>query len=121
MKRLIVFSFLLAMLTCNVFASATQINLITNPTPPGPKPLSLTFLSVSATISESELSVYFDSPVSNAIITVYDAYDNIVSQETVDTYSTSEVFIATDSWTSGNYTIKVSYKTSTLSGVFLVE
>jgi hypothetical protein len=39
----------------------------------------------------------------------------------VDTYSTTEVFLATDIWLRGNYTIKVSYGTTTLSGIFLVE
>lgn len=121
MKRSILFSFLLVLLTSNVFASTTEVLLFTNPTLPGPKPHSLTFIPVSATISETELSVYFDSPVGNANITVYDANDNVVSQETVDTDSTSEVFIGTDAWASGNYTIKVSYGTTTLSGIFLVE
>jgi hypothetical protein len=121
MKRSIVFSFLLVVLTSSVFATTTEISLFKDQIPPGPKPLSLTFLPVSATISETELSVYFDSPVGNATITVYDAYDNVVSQETVDTYSTSEVFIVADTWASGNYTLKVSYRTTTLSGIFLVE
>lgn len=121
MKRSIVFSFLLALMTSSVFASTTEINLIKNPTLPGSKPLSLTFLPVSATISEAELSVYFDSPVGNATITVYDANNSIVSQETVNTYSTTEVFIATDTWASGNYTITVSYGTTVLSGTFLIE
>jgi len=121
MKRSIVFSFLLVLLTSSVFATTTAISLITNPTLPGPKPLSLTFLPVSATISETTLSVCFDFPVGNATITVYDASNNVVSQETVETYSTTEVFITTDAWASGNYTIKVSYGTTTLSGIFLLE
>jgi hypothetical protein len=121
MKRLIVFSFLFVLFTSSVFASTTEISLFKDPIHPGPKPLSLTLIPVSATISETELSVYFDSPVGNATITVYDANDNVVSQEMVDTYSTTEVFLATDIWLRGNYTIKVSYGTTTLSGIFLVE
>lgn len=121
MKRPIVFSFLLVLLTSSVFASTTEINLITNPTLPGPKPLSLTFLPVSATISETELSVYFDSPVGSAIITVYDANDNIVAHETIDTYSTAEFNIAAEAWASAKYTIKIYYGTTTLSGIFSVE
>jgi hypothetical protein len=121
MKRSIVFSFLLVLLTSSIFASTTEINLFKDPILPGPKPLSLTYLPVSATISETELSVYFDSSVGDATVTVYDADNNAVSQETVDTDSTSEVFIATDAWTSGNYTIKITYQTTTLSGEFIVE
>lgn len=121
MKRSTVFSFLFVLLASSVFASTTGISLFKDPIHPGPKPLSLNLIPVSATISETTLSVYFDSPVGNATITVYDANDNVVSQETVDTYSTSEVFIATDTWASGNYTIKITYGTTTLSSVFLVE
>ena len=121
MKRSIVFSFLLALLTSSIFASTTEISLFKDPILPGPKPLSITFIPVSANISETELSVYFDMPVGNATITVYDANDNVVAFETVDTSSTSEIFIATEAWASGNYTIKVMYGTTTLSGIFLVE
>jgi len=121
MKHSILFLFFILLLTSNLFATTTEIDLTKLPDPKNPIPLSLTFLPVSATISETSLSVYFDSPVGNATITVYDANDNVVSQETVDTYSTSEVFIATDTWASANYTIKVSYTTTTLSGIFLVE
>lgn len=121
MKRSILFSFLLVLLTSNVFASTTEVLLFINPTLPGPKPHSLTFIPVSATISETELSVYFESSVGDATITVYDDDNNIVSQETVDTDSTSEVFIATDAWASGNYTITVSYGTTDLIGEFQME
>jgi len=82
---------------------------------------SLFYLPVSATISETTLSIYFDMPVGNAVITVYDADNNIVSLEIVDTYFTSEVFVPTDSWASGDYTLKITYGTTTLSGKFLLE
>ncbi len=121
MKRSIVFSFLLVLFTASLYASTTQISLFKDPILPGPKPLSLTFLPVSATISETDLSVYFDSPVGNATITVYNASDNIVAQETVDTDSTSEVSLAAEAWASANYSIKITYGITTLSGVFLVE
>ena len=121
MKRSIALSFLLVLLTCSLFASTTEITLFKDPILPGPKPLSLSLLPVSATISETELSVYFDSAVGNATITVYDACNNIVAQETVDTDSITEVFIATDTWANANYSIKISYGTTTLSGEFLVE
>ncbi len=121
MKRSIVFSFLFVLFTSSVFASATEISLFKDPIHPGPKPLSLTFIPVTATISETELSVYFDSPVGNATITVYDANDNVVSQETVNTNSTSAVTIASSTWTTGDYTLVITYETTTLSGVFTIE
>jgi len=82
---------------------------------------SVSELPVSATISETTLSIYFDMPVGNAVITVYDADNNIVSLEIVDTFTTSEAYLPTDSWASGNYTIKITYGTTTLSGEFLLE
>ena len=121
MKRSIVFSFLLVMLANIFFASAAEINLIKDPDKPGPKPLSLTYLPVSATINETELAIYFDSVIGYATICVYDNNDNLVTVEIVDTNSTSEIFIATDTWSSGNYKIKISYGTTVLTGIFFIE
>ncbi len=121
MKRSIVFSFLFVLLAGSLFATTTEIDLTKLPDPKDPRPLSLTFIPVNAFINETTLSVYFDSSVGNATITVYDANNDVVSQETVDTYSTFEVFISTDTWASGNYTIKINYGTTALSGIFLVE
>ena len=85
------------------------------------RPRSLTILCVSATIDDTLLEVYFDSPVGVASITVYDANNNVVSQQTVDTDSISEVSISTSSWTSGTYTLKISYSTTRLTGEFQKE
>jgi hypothetical protein len=75
-------------------------------------------LSASAAISDTELAVFFENSVGDATITVYDAYDEIVYQETVDTYTTSEVYIPVGTWDSGIYTITVSYGTTTQRGSF---
>ena len=85
------------------------------------RPRMFTMLSVSASIDDTQLEVYFGSPVGDATITVYDAINNIVYQETVDTDSISEVFISTASWTSGTYTLKISYGTTHLKGEFQTE
>jgi len=45
----------------------------------------------------------------------------IVFLDIVNTISTSEVFIPTDLWASGNYTIKITYGTNILSGTFMIE
>lgn len=121
MKRSILFSFSLLVLTSNIFALTTEINLTKLPEPKVPRPLSLTYLPISATISETELSVFFDSVVGLATIKVYDAYNNIISLEIVDSATTSEVFIAANTWASGNYTLEITYGTTILSGVFTVE
>jgi len=121
MKRYILFSILLVAFTSGLFAQVKEIDLFKDPILPGPKPLSLTYIPVRAFISETVLSVYFELPVGDAIITVYDAENNIISSDTVDTYSTSEVFIPTDSWASGDYTIKITYGNTTLKGEFLLE
>ena len=80
-----------------------------------------TLLCVSASIDNNQLAVYFDSPVGDATITVYDANNNIVSQQTVDTDSISEVSISTALWTSGTYTLKISYGSTRLTGEFQTE
>ena len=112
----------LLILFSNGIASAADTPIDLTKVTPSPSPrIPVSGLPVSATISETVLSVYFDSPVANAIITVYDANDNVVYQETVDTYSTSEVFIPAYAWASGNYTLTITYDTTTLMGDFQLE
>jgi Domain of unknown function (DUF3244) len=85
------------------------------------RPRMLAMQSVSAIIDDTQLEVYFGSPVGVATITVYDANNNILYQETMDTDSISEVFISTDSWTSGTYSLKISYSTTRVTGEFQTE
>ena len=120
MKRFAFIAFLLVLLTSSIGAATTEIHLSEDPKPPGPRPLSLTYIPVSATISEADLSVYFEESVGTAIITVYDASNQIVDQEVVNTNETTEVYIPTDLLDSGNYTLKVSYSSTTLIGNFQI-
>jgi len=87
-------------------------------TPPSQTDLFSQEPSASATISDTELAVFFEYSVGDATVTVYDAYDEIVYQETVDTYSTTEVYIPVGAWDSGDYTITVTYGTTTQRGSF---
>ena len=88
----------------------------------GPKPASLVMeSSASATISETELAVYFDYAVGDATITVYDANNNVVYQEVVDTDSSSAVSIGVSNWVTGDYMITVTYGTTTQRGYFSIE
>jgi len=77
--------------------------------------------SASATISDTELAIYFEYSVGDAIITVYDADNNVVYQETVDTDSTFATSIPVINWSSGDYMITVTYGTTTQRGYFSIE
>lgn len=118
MKRFILFSFLVVLFTTSLYASASEIELNGGPILPGPKPLSLIFLPVSASIDETQLSVYFELSVGDATITVYDESDQVIYQETVDTDSTPTVFISSSNWSAGNYSLTITYNTTRLRGDF---
>jgi len=118
MKRTFTLLSFLIFLVSVTFANTIQIELFQNPTPPGPKPLSLNYYSLSATNDETGITVYFDWSVGNASITVYDEAYNIVHQEVVNTSSTTEVYINNTAWSSDDYTLKVSYGTTNLIGYF---
>jgi hypothetical protein len=75
----------------------------------------------SATISDTELAIYFEYSVGDATITVYDAYNNVVYQETVDTDSTFATSIQVSNWSAGDYRITVTYGTTTQRGYFSLE
>ena len=77
--------------------------------------------SASATIDATELDVYFEYGVGDATITVYDADNNVVAQEVVDTDSTSAVSIGVSNWAIGVYMITVTYETTTQRGYFSIE
>ncbi len=121
MKRSIVFTLFLLAIVGSAFATTNSINLYQDPIPPQPNPRSLTLCPASATISETDLAVYFDWSVGNATITVYDEANNMVDQIVVDTNSTAEVYIDNTTWNSGNYTIKISYGTTHLIGYFQIQ
>jgi len=78
-------------------------------------------LTASATIDATELDVYFEYGVGDATITVYDASNNVVYQEVVDTDSTFAVSIGLSNWATGDYMITVTYGTTTQRGYFSIE
>jgi len=91
------------------------------PNPGDIKPLSFHLASASATISDSELAVYFDLPVGNALIAVTDGNNQPVFQDVVNTELMSEEIIPIGNWTSGLYTLKVIYGTTIQSGTFQIQ
>jgi len=127
MKKLkSIFVLMVCLISClplqTVLAGRYPISLRDDNTNSDPtRPRMLAMLTVSASIDDTQLELYFDSPVGVAIITVYDANNNLVSQETVDTDSISEVFISTASWSSGTYSLKISYGSTHLTGEFQTE
>ena len=108
---------------CAIFSSAivsaSEIDLQDIKFPPSPRRVSTCL--VSASINATDLAVYFESPVGVVIITVYNEFDQIIDQQTVNTEATTEVVIPADSWLSGNYTLTITYDTTILSGEFLTE
>jgi len=111
---------LLGLLFLIQFSFATDpIPLPTDGRIPPPTPQRPTLmLPASASISDTELTIFFDWSVGNATITVYDSSNNVVYREVVDTYSTMEVYIPVDTWDSGKYTLTVVYGKTTQRGSF---
>jgi len=90
------------------------------PTPSQPNGF-VSLLSVSATIDDTWLTVFFESSIGDATITVTNDSTGIVYQEVVDTCLNDEFIILVDMFSSGNYTLTISYKKTTLIGQFLME
>jgi len=120
MKRTILFT-VFTLLTFSMSAIANEIDLTKDPINPGPRPLSLIYIPVSATVDETELAVYFEMSLGSALITVYDEMNQIVCQQTVDTSNTQEVYLSSSTWTTGNYTLTITYGTTNLTGDFQIE
>lgn len=114
----IAFSFLSV---SNLFAGDITIRKDDDPKPPiGTNSVTLTY-PVTATEDNSELAVYFEEAVGDATITVYDASSQVVYQEVIDTDSQSAAFIDISTWSSGDYTLTISYNTTNLIGEFTIE
>lgn len=79
---------------------------------------SIVYYPVSAYVDEVALTVTFTQPVGMANVMVYDANGQLVDMITVDTNSSYEAVLSTEAWASGNYTLVVSYGTTTLTGAF---
>jgi len=121
MKRSLVITLFSFVIVIGLFATINSIDLYKDPFPPGPTPRSLlTFFPSAATISEIELTIYFDENIGITSITVYNESNQVVENEVIDTSSTEEVFIPVSEWNSGNYTISISYGSTTLKGRFQI-
>jgi len=73
---------------------------------------------VYADLSYTELTLNFNLPIGNALVTVEDEMGGIVYVYSIDTNSSSELIIPIDGWESGNYTLTITYGSKTLNGSF---
>jgi len=79
---------------------------------------STSILPVSVSLDDTTLGIFFSKSVGIAHITIEDENGNVVYQDVVNTKSLLESNIETGGFDSGNYTLKVSYGTTTLIGGF---
>ena len=106
-------------LSVHALATESTFDIPIDKLPPSPHIQS--YNSESTNLYESEKNVYTELPAGVVSITVYDIFNQIMYQETVNSDSTPEVFIPVDSWLSGNYTLFITYGTTTLKGEFQIE
>ena len=79
---------------------------------------SRTFIPVNADIIGNDLIVDFSSSVGTVFVSIVDNTGNVVYQNVVDTYNTSELIIPIDNLSSGKYSLKFSYSATNLIGIF---
>jgi len=105
------------------FSFATDIIIRKDDQSPPPQPMPNrssvdTDIALTATVDNSNLAVYFDWAVGDATIIVYDENQNVVYQTVAETDSILNFFIPLDCWSTGDYTITISYGTINLIGDF---
>ncbi|MEI8272176.1 MAG: DUF3244 domain-containing protein [Paludibacter sp.] len=113
-------------IVCSQFSFATDIIIRKDDQSPPPQPMpngiiTETTIPLTATVDNNSLAVYFEWSVGDATITVYDEYLNVVCQTVTDTDSDLSMFIPSDSWNAGNYTITIKYGSTDLIGNFTIE
>lgn len=118
-RSLFIVFFVLSIL--NVFAGDIVVIPPGNPIPPQPGLDSFNMYPVTATEDNEELAVYFEEAVGDATITVYNASNQVVYQDVIDTDSQSAAIIDISTWSSGDYTLTISYGTTNLIGEFTIE
>jgi len=79
---------------------------------------STTVLPVSVSINDTEFGIVFSKSVGVANITIEDQNGNVVYQDVLNTNSTRTTYIETGGFDSGNYTVTISYSTTSLVGDF---
>jgi len=78
------------------------------------------FIPVYADIIGTDLVVDFGTSVGTVYISIVDHSGNIVYQNVVDTFTSSELIIPIEDLGSGKYSLKFSYGSTKLIGSFLL-
>jgi len=105
------------------FASDILIRKDDSPPPaPGqPHALSLSLYPVTAEINSTYLTVSFETTVGSVTVAVYDATNQLITYQTVDTDTTAVVNLSLNGQNAGDYVIRISYGTTHLIGDFQIE
>ncbi|MEI8204916.1 MAG: DUF3244 domain-containing protein [Bacteroidota bacterium] len=111
------------LLLVSQFSFATDIIIRKDDQSPPPQPMPNrtsvdSDIALTATVDNSNLAVYFNCAVGEATIIVYDENQNVVYQTVAETDSILNFFIPLDCWSTGDYTITISYGTINLIGDF---
>ena len=106
-----------------IFATNIIIRKDNTPPPPPiqPNALSLNLYPVTAEISSTNLTVSFETTVGSATVAVYDATDQLITYQTVDTGTTAVVNLSLNGQNAGDYVVRISYGTTHLIGDFQIE
>lgn len=115
------FSILLLLLVSLPFQLVSARDVLLRPDPPiitdngSRAPVSI---ALDVTQNETDITLSFLYPVSTALVTVENENGEVVYQETVDTFTTLDVYIDTQNFDGGVYTLKISYGSTDLIGEF---
>lgn len=106
-----------------IFATNIIIRKDNTPPPPPiqPNALSLNLYPVTAEISSTNLTVSFETTVGSATVAVYDATDQLITYQTVDTGTTAVVNLSLNGQNAGDYVVRISYGTTHLIGDFQID
>lgn len=91
------------------------------PTPVQPHALTVNLYPVTAEINSTNLTVSFETTVGSATVAVYDATDQLITYQTVDTGTTAVVNLSLNGQNAGDYVVRISYGTTHLIGDFQIE
>lgn len=75
-------------------------------------------IALDVTQNETDVTLNFLYPVGAAQVTVTNENGDVVYQEAVDTYTTLDTYVDTQSLDGGVYTLKISYGSTNLTGEF---
>jgi len=75
-------------------------------------------IALDVAINETDITLNFLYPVGAAQVTVENENGEVVYQEAVDTFTTLDAFIDTQSLDGGVYTLKINYGSTNLVGEF---